>query len=200
MAAASAALAYRRRDDLAAFFKKNWRLVVACELIFLAFFLAWALFRSFDPAADHTEQPMDMALLNASIASSVGQPEDPWLRGEAISYYYFGYWMLGAVSEISGVASNISYNLAMALIPALATAAIFSVVATMATADGARARLGIIAGLAGGVAMGVLSNLEGVLEFLRESAVGSQGFYDWIAIDGLTAPDPGDGPGSLGSE
>ena len=190
MAAASAALAYRRRDDLAAFFKKNWRLVVACELIFLAFFLAWALFRSFDPAADHTEQPMDMALLNASIASSVGQPEDPWLRGEAISYYYFGYWMLGAVSEISGVASNISYNLAMALIPALATAAIFSVVATMATADGARARLGIIAGLAGGVAMGVLSNLEGVLEFLRESAVGSQGFYDWIAIDGLTAPDP----------
>ena len=51
---------------------------------------AWTLFRSYDPFINHTEQPMDLALLSASINSQVGHPEDPWLRGEPVSYYYFG--------------------------------------------------------------------------------------------------------------
>ena len=117
LVALAAALFYARRDEIIAFIKREWRLLAAAELVFLAFFALWTLFRAFDPAINHTEQPMDFAFLNASIRSTFGQPEDPWMRGESISYYYFGYWMMGALSEISGVASNISYNLSLALIP-----------------------------------------------------------------------------------
>ena len=185
MAAASVLIIYKRGEDMLDFLKRRWRLIAVSELIFLAFFIGWTLFRAYDPAIDHTEQPMDFAFLNASIRSTFGQPEDPWLRGETVSYYYFGHWMMGALSEISGVASNVSYNLSLALIPALAAVGMFSVVVTLVRSDGAGMRLGMVVGVASGFVLGIVSNLAGVLEFMRANAIGSQGFYDWIGIEGL---------------
>ena len=184
----AAALFYLRRDEVIAFVRREWRLLLAAELVFLAFFALWALFRASDPAINHTEQPMDFAFLNASIRSTLGQPEDPWMRGESVSYYYFGYWMMGALSELSGVASNVSYNLSLALIPALASMGIFSIVSSLARSEGAGLRLSVVCGVAGGAILGVVSNLEGVLEFMRANAIGSQGMYDWIAVDKVDGP------------
>ena len=186
--AAAIALFYARREEVVAFVKREWRLLLAAELVFLIFFAMWALFRASDPAINHTEQPMDFAFLNASIRSTFGQPEDPWMRGESISYYYFGYWMMGALSEISGVASNVSYNLSLALIPALSAMGIFSVVSSLVRSDGAGLRLSVACGVAGGLILGVVSNLEGALEFLRANAIGSQGLYEWIGIENVDGP------------
>ncbi len=188
LALASAWLAYRRRAEMREFLARKWRLIAAVEIVFLVFLLGWTLFRAFDPAIDHTEQPMDFMLLNSSIRSTLGQPQDAWMAGETVSYYYFGYWMMGALSELSGVASNFSYNLSVALVPALAASAIMSIVLTMTRSDGASARLGVISALAAAVALGVVSNLEGVLEFMSANAIGSQGLYDWVSIDGLDGP------------
>ena len=188
LAAAAVALFYVRRNEVIAFVKREWRLLLAAELVFLAFFTLWTLFRAYDPAINHTEQPMDFAFLNASIRSTLGQPEDPWLRGEAISYYYFGYWMMGALSELSGVASNVSYNLSLALIPAMAAMGIFSIVSSLVRSEGAGLRLSVVCGVAGGLILGVVSNLEGALEFMRANAIGSQGMYDWIAVDQVDGP------------
>ena len=213
MAAASAYIAYRNLDALRDFIVREWRTLVIAEAVFLVFFIGWTLFRSYDPFINHTEQPMDLALLSASINSQVGHPEDPWLRGESISYYYFGYWMMGAISQISAVTSNIAYNLAMALIPAMAASGIFGLVFNMVRmdrarkpvadsdngsangtsnnlvhTDGAHRKMAIIAGIAAAMFLGVVSNLEGVLEFMRLNGMGSQGFYDWIRIDGLPGP------------
>ncbi len=188
LVAAAAAMFYARRNEIISFVKREWRLLVAAELVFLAFFALWTLFRAYDPAINHTEQPMDFAFLNASIQSTFGQPEDPWLRGETISYYYFGYWMMGAVSEISGVASNVSYNLSLALIPALAAMGIFSVVSSLVRSEGASLRLSAVCGVAGGAALGILSNLEGVLEFMRANAIGSEGLYEWVGVDKVDGP------------
>ena len=193
LAAASAYIAYRNLDDIRDFLKREWRMLVIAEVVFLVFFIGWALFRSSDPFINHTEQPMDLALLSASINSQAGHPEDPWLRGESVSYYYFGYWMMGALSQIAAVQSNIAYNLALALIPALAATGIFGVVINMVRMDIARmdkARWGyaVVAGIAATLFLGVVSNLEGVLEFMRLNGMGAQGFYDWIRIDGLDGP------------
>ena len=193
MAAASAYIAYRNFDDLRDFVKREWRTLVIAEAIFLVFFIGWTLFRSYDPFINHTEQPMDLALLSASINSQVGHPEDPWLRGEPISYYYFGYWMMGALSQISAIQSHISYNLALALIPAMSAMGIFGIVFNMvrmdiARMDKARRNLAIIAGIAAALFLLVVSNLEGVLEFMRLNGMGSQGFYDWIRINDLPGP------------
>ena len=213
MAALSVYIAYRNFDDLRDFVKREWRTIVIAEAIFLVFFIGWTLFRSYDPFINHTEQPMDLALLSASINSQVGHPEDPWLRGEPISYYYFGYWMMGALSQISAIQSHISYNLALALIPAMSAMGIFGIVFNMvrmdkarrgvagtdsmstvrasvsaALADSTHRNLAIIAGIAAALFLGVVSNLEGVLEFMRLNGMGSQGFYDWIRINDLPGP------------
>ena len=213
MAALSVYIAYRNFDDLRDFITREWRTIVIAEAIFLVFFIGWTLFRSYDPFINHTEQPMDLALLSASINSQVGHPEDPWLRGEPVSYYYFGYWMMGALSQISAIQSHISYNLAMALIPAMGAMGIFGIVFNMVRMDKARSgvagtdsmstvrasvsaaladsthrKLAIIAGIAAALFLGVVSNLEGVLEFMRLNGMGSQGFYDWIRINDLPGP------------
>ena len=138
MAALSTYIAYRNFDDLRDFITREWRTIVIAEAIFLVFFIGWTLFRSYDPFINHTEQPMDLALLSASINSQVGHPEDPWLRGEPVSYYYFGYWMMGALSQISAIQSHISYNLALALIPAMSAMGIFGIVFNMVRMDKAR--------------------------------------------------------------
>ena len=131
---------------------------------------------------------MDFAFLNASLESTFGQPEDPWLRGESISYYYFGYWMMGVVSELSGVASNFSYNLSLALVPAMAAAAVLCLVASMIRYDRGHLDTAVFAGIGAGLLLIVVSNLEGVLEFMYANAIGSQGFYDWLGIQGLDGP------------
>ena len=193
MAALSVYIAYRNFDDLRDFVKREWRTIVIAEAIFLVFFISWTLFRSYDPFINHTEQPMDLALLSASMNSQVGHPEDPWLRGEPVSYYYFGYWMMGALSQISAIQSHISYNLALALIPAMSAMGIFGIVFNLVRMDivrmdKARRNLAIIAGIAAALFLVVVSNLEGVLEFMRLNGMGSQGFYDWIRINDLPGP------------
>ena len=95
---------------------------------------------------------------------------------------------MGALSQIAAVQSNISYNLAMALIPAMGAMGIFGVVLNMVRMDRARLNLAVVAGVAAAVLLGVASNLEGVLEFMRLNGMGSQGFYDWIRIQGLPGP------------
>ena len=213
MVALSVYIAYLNFDDLRNFVTREWRTIVIAEAIFLVFFISWTLFRSYDPFINHTEQPMDLALLSASINSQVGHPEDPWLRGEPVSYYYFGYWMMGALSQISAIQSHISYNLAIALIPAMSAMGIFGIVFNMVRMDKARSgvagtdsmstvrasvsaaladsthrKLAIIAGIAAALFLVIVSNLEGVLEFMRLNGMGSQGFYDWIRINDLPGP------------
>jgi uncharacterized membrane protein len=70
----------------------SWRYIVAIETLFLLAFAAWAYVRAYDPAANHTEKPMDLMFMNSIWVSPTYLPQDAWLSGYAISYYYFGYW------------------------------------------------------------------------------------------------------------
>ena len=181
-------LLWVRRAEFILFLRAQWRVIALAELVFLVFFIGWTLYRAYDPAIDHTEQPMDFAFLNASVQTTTGAPQDPWLSGESVSYYYFGYWMMGVLSELTGIASNVSYNLAMALVPAMAAQAVFGVVYSVIRSQ--TSRLGLI--LAGSISavllLGVVANLEGAVEFMRANAMGSQGFWDWLRIEGLDGP------------
>lgn len=87
--------------------------VLAASLFTCAFFLA-AGFRSYNAEIAGTEQPMDLLFLNATMTSPEYPPHDPWLAGEPISYYYFGYLQLGALGAIAGVPGSTAYNLGLA--------------------------------------------------------------------------------------
>ena len=180
--------AWRRRDELLDFVSRERVPLIAGEALFLAVFAAWVVFRSLDPSINHTEQPMDLMFLNASMRTETGAPEDLWLSGQPVSYYYFGYWTMGALAQVSGVPSAVAYNLAMALVPALAALGVAGVAYNLVRADSDR----VTAALAGGGVAALLAvvagNLVGVFEFMHANAVGSERFWTWLAIDGLGWP------------
>jgi YYY domain-containing protein len=110
------------------------RVIAIEEAIFLAAFIGWCVLRAYaiHPGVIHTEQPMDMALLNASIHASSYPAYDPWMSGHTINYYYLGYVMYGMIAKLSGVAPTVAYNLALATIPALLMSACYGVVYALA--------------------------------------------------------------------
>ena len=100
--------------DLRDWLVSNYSIVLTGELLFLIVFAGWALVRSYDPGIQHTEQPMDLMFLNALWSSPTFPPRDPWLAGYAISYYYFGYWMLNTLGRLASLPPEFVYNLGQA--------------------------------------------------------------------------------------
>ena len=177
-----------RLQEFLDFVRWEWRSLLAAEAIFLVLFVLWTVYRAYDPSIDHTEQPMDFAFLNASIRSFFGSPEDPWLRGEPISYYYFGYWMMGATTKLTSIQPAVAYNLSLALVPALAGVGIFGLVYNMVRTESKRLAYAVAGGVAAAVLLTLAANLEGVLEFMRANGMGTQGFWDWVGVKGLDGP------------
>lgn len=90
---------------------RNWRYALTVEAVFLAAFVGWAWLRSANPGLTHTEQPMDMMILVSIWASPGVPPQDAWLAGHGLSYYYFGHWLMAAAGRLAGLASAVSYNI-----------------------------------------------------------------------------------------
>ena len=178
---------------------RNWRAMVEFivrervtlalgQVVFLGVFAVWVTYRFYDPSINHTEQPMDFMFLNSTARSMLGTPEDPWLRGEGISYYYFGYWNFALLTKLTGIVSSVTYNLSLALVPAMAATGMYGLVSNLVRADRAKVKAAVLTGMMAALLLVFLANLEGVLEFMRANGVGSDGFWNWVAVQGLTAP------------
>jgi uncharacterized membrane protein len=169
-----AARRVRRRPD-----PLRRRLFVASELVFLVAFGAMALLVAYSPDVWSTEKPMDMAFLNAVNQSRYFPPHDPWLAGADLNYYYLGHLACAIVVRLADVDPARGYNLAVALVFALAASAVFTLAATLWGAlrrERPQLRRGAVAvGLAAVAACLVLGNLAGARELVQD------GGYDWFA-------------------
>ena len=98
--------------------------IVMAEMIFLIGYVGWAYVRSWTPEVLESggEKFMEMMMINGVLRSPSFPPNDAWLSGSPISYYYFGYIMFAQLIRLSGVAASIGFNLGGATIPALAGA------------------------------------------------------------------------------
>ena len=67
------------------------RLFWGAEAVFLVAFAAMALLVAYSPDVWNTEKPMDMAFLNAANRADTFPPQDPWLAGADLNYYYLGH-------------------------------------------------------------------------------------------------------------
>ena len=185
MALVSGRIAYVRREEIAALLRRERHAILMAEGVFLLTFLAWVFYRAYDPAIGSTEQPMDFAFLNAAVLADFFPPEDPWLRGGDLPYYYFGYLMAGNLTEMTLIPTRVSYNLALALIPSMAASAAFGLVYNLIRAHGSNAWRAVRFGLIAPVLLLVVSNLVGLMEFVRIRGFGSPGFWSWIGIKDL---------------
>ncbi len=155
------------------------RLWLGSDLVFVAAFAAMALLVAYAPDVWNTEKPMDMAIVNAIQASPSFPPQDPWMSGETINYYYLGHLLLAMPAHVLGLEPTHGYNLAVAALFALSASAIFTVAGTLWAATGVRRTGGPVG--AGLTAVGltlVLGNLAGVREWLQ--AKDPPGDYDWF--------------------
>ncbi len=116
------------RHRLVSWWRENRMVVLVAELLFVALFFGWALFRAHQNDITGTEKPMELAFFSAAQRSIAFPPNDPWMSGYAISYYYMGYVMWSALSTLSGVGSAVGFNLTVASLFALAGLTAFGVV------------------------------------------------------------------------
>ncbi len=125
----------RRMLDL---WRREKRLIVSGEVLFLAFFVLFWLIRWGNPDLWHAwkggEKPMDFAYLNAVIKSTEFPPYDPWFSGGYLNYYYFGQVMVGTLVKWVGIVPSVAYNLVIPLWFAMTAMGAFSVTYNLVSA------------------------------------------------------------------
>src|SRR5215207_3916988 len=119
LAAAGALVWWRRRPELPR------RALLWSEGLALVAFAAMALLVGYSPDVWQTEKPMDMAFINAAGDARHFPPQDPWMAGEDLNYYYLGHLMAAGLVRLSAVAPDVGYNLALATFFALSVVAAF---------------------------------------------------------------------------
>ncbi|MGB8252167.1 MAG: DUF2298 domain-containing protein, partial [Anaerolineaceae bacterium] len=178
----------------------NTRLVITTEIVFLGAFALWAFIRSANPDISGTEKPMELAFINAILRSPGMPPNDPWLSGYAISYYYFGYVLVAMLTRLSGVLSGMGFNLAIALWFALSATGAYGIVYNLLALGNwgkSQTKKGglYLFPIFGPLFLLIVSNLEGFLEILharglfwKQLSDGSwvSPFWKWLDILDLT--------------
>lgn len=167
----------------------SWFYIVAVELFFLIAFLLLALVRAHDPAADHTEQPMDLMFMNGIWTSPTYPPQDPWLAGYAISYYYFGYWLLITLAHLAGQPTEIAYNLGQASWFGLLLLGAFGLGYNLLATGGEKSKgnnrlsaSALVGGYLTAFAVGVIGNLQVVFEWLYANGYEIGGLANWFQV------------------
>jgi len=196
LAAISLGFGWQQARGLWGWVKENKRLVITAEVLFALAFAAWAFVRAANPEVNYTEKPMELAFINSILQSTTFPPNDPWLSGYAISYYYFGYIMVAMLIQVSGTISSVAFNLAIAMWFALTALAAYGIVYNLLANrkdDAGRAQIKSAAGWALLAPLFILlvGNLSGFLDILHARGLFwttgadgqlQSGFWSWLNI------------------
>jgi YYY domain-containing protein len=183
----SAAVTFKHWPEIKSCFAENWRLLLIGEGLFLIVFLAFVLVRAANPDLWHPfrggEKPMELAYLNAVVRSTTLPPYDPWYAGGYLNYYYWGYYILALPIRLTGIIPTTAFNLAVPLFFALTFTGAYSIAYNLVegvrrsrgSADGRAPRAGVVralmgpvgAGLASGLFVAVIGNLDGAVQIAR---------------------------------
>lgn len=191
--------------EIFAFVKSNRFILIFYEIVFLFAFAFWAVIRSLSPEIIGTEKPMELAFINAIFRSPAFPPNDPWLSGYAISYYYFGYLFVALFMHVCGTVSGVAFNLAIALWFALIAVSsaglLFNLIPTRNDEIKQKNRGLLILlslSLLAPLMILIVSNAEGFLELLHaqgvsweitpDGTVADSGFWQWLDIQELRQP------------
>jgi YYY domain-containing protein len=197
---------WRRQEELLSFVRNNLRLIAVTEIVLFLTFITAAYLRSYVAEIGGTEKPMDFMFLNAVTRADHFPPEDAWLSGSSVSYYYFGYLLVSVMTRLAGLATSVGFNLGLSMIAAFAVTGAFGLVYNL-TAPREMARRAnegteedsepttdrpatapatlwrpILFGVVAGLLLAVMGNLEGILEWMAAHNVGSTTFWHWANI------------------
>lgn len=95
------------------------RAFIFSELLFLATFLIAVYLRSTKPEIVGLEKFMDMGFVNSILRSNQLPPQDLWMAGQTINYYWFGHLITAMLIAFVQIPASIGFNLMLATIFAL---------------------------------------------------------------------------------
>ncbi|MFN8594399.1 MAG: DUF2298 domain-containing protein [Thermomicrobiales bacterium] len=142
------------------------------ELAFWAVFTLFLIFRLITPDGWHPiwggEKPMEFAQINAISRSAHFPPFDPWYSDGYVNYYYYGFYLVSFLFKLTGIPSEIGFNLALPTMMAFLASGGFSVAAALSFALTRSRRLAILGGWVGVAALSVVGNLSAVRGLLDQ--------------------------------
>jgi YYY domain-containing protein len=113
----NAVVFFVKRRALLPYIRENGRAFLLAELLFVGVLMLGLMLRAVNPDLWNVgrggEKPMDFAYLNAVLRTPVFPPPNPWMANFEINYYYFGFVISALPIKLTGVASEVGYNLAM---------------------------------------------------------------------------------------
>ncbi|MEK7170850.1 MAG: DUF2298 domain-containing protein [Patescibacteria group bacterium] len=92
----------------------DWRSYLLAELLFVGLVVAFVVIRGFYPTVTDGEKPMEMMMLSSNMRATTLPPEDAWLAGQTVNYYYFGYFVFASIAKIIGASSFLAFNFGLA--------------------------------------------------------------------------------------
>ncbi|NWF63714.1 MAG: hypothetical protein HXY38_05340 [Chloroflexi bacterium] len=186
-------------SSLITFLRSNLPLLLTTEILFLIAFGFLALVRASNSELASTEKPMELMFINGILQSETFPPQDAWLSGYAISYYYFGYVMTAMLARLSDIPGSMAHNLMTSLIFGLGAVGSFGIVYNLLSqsAIGNRA-LQIANALLAPLFLLLVSNFEALLEVFHRLGLGwakntatgewSGPFWTWLDMKELSQP------------
>ena len=113
LVAGGAWLGWRDREVLAELWHQKRGLLLGYEALFAGALILWALYRAYQPNIETAggEKYMEMMFINGILSSPRFPPNDAWMAGHSISYYYFGYVMAALMVRLTGVMPTVGFTL-----------------------------------------------------------------------------------------
>jgi len=184
------------------------KIILFSEMLLIISVLFMAVMRGASPEITGTEKPMELTFINGILRSPSFPPNDPWLAGYSISYYYFGYLIIAAVIKIIGTDSGIAFNLALIFWFALISVGAFGILLNILIGKIqqkkkklSRKKINsvLLYSFLAPVFLLLVSNGEGLLELLHslgflwkpdQSGEMVSSFWRWLDIKELSQPPP----------
>jgi YYY domain-containing protein len=144
--------------------------ILTVELIFISSFAISTIIKSYNSdIVPLTERFMDFALLKSVLRGDGFPLSDPWYAGEPVNYYYFGHITAAVLNVLSGLPSEVFFNIAVALIFSLLTVGSFSLGYSLTR----RASYGLLTSML----VVLVGNMDGFLQAVRSKVLHP---FDWF--------------------
>src|SRR5438270_1322970 len=117
----------RVRQTILKVIRVNLLYLVACETVFfgMVFLLGWI--RSYGPDIHSFEMFMDEGFIAAIMRSPHFPPNDMWLSGYSINYYYYAHFTIAMLAKLLGQSPSIAFNTGICIFFGLTAVNLFGV-------------------------------------------------------------------------
>ena len=129
------------------------------------------------------EKPMDIAYLNAVLKSSYMPPYDPWFAGGYMNYYYWGQFIIASLIHLTGIPTELAYNLAIPTLFAMTVGCCFTIGSSIVNIPWGKKSLYISSGILAFVLVCVIGNLDGFHQIQNIVHSKLLGGGDWLQFD-----------------